>query len=153
MVRVLIRGTYTCVIISRNNDPCSTRNESPLDVLFVQCTVLEETIIGLCKIKMKNELFTEYQLHVVLGVSHLFTKICTLSLSEARLHFFLSTFLSNFILKELVFEIKIHLPQTTSFLLFINLSKPLSFNKLRALCILDLDKFHSSSTLCICSTS
>ena len=60
MVRVLIRGTYTCVIISRNNDLCSTRNESPLDVLFVLCTVLEETIIGLCKIKMKNELFTEY---------------------------------------------------------------------------------------------
>ena len=60
MVRVLIRGTSTCVIISRNNDPGSTRNESPLDVLVVLRTVSEETIIGLCKIKMKNELFTEY---------------------------------------------------------------------------------------------
>ena len=60
MVRVLIRGTSTCVIISGNSDPGSTRNESPLDVLVVLHTVSEETIIGLCKIKMKNELFTEY---------------------------------------------------------------------------------------------
>ena len=53
MVRVLIRGTYTCVIISRNNDPCSTRNESLLDFLFVLCTVSEETIIGYAKLKLR----------------------------------------------------------------------------------------------------
>ena len=47
-------------MISRNNDPCSTRNDSPLDFLFVLCTVSEEIIIVLCKIKMKNEVFTEY---------------------------------------------------------------------------------------------
>ena len=57
---MLILGTYTCVIISRNNDPSSTRNGSPLDFLFVLCTVSEETIIVLCKIKMKNGVFTEY---------------------------------------------------------------------------------------------
>ena len=37
---MLIIGTYTCVIISRNNDPCSTRNGSPLDFLFVLCRYL-----------------------------------------------------------------------------------------------------------------
>ena len=57
---MVIIGTYTCVIISRNTDPCSIRNESPLDILFVLCTVSEETIIVLCKIKMKNEVFAEY---------------------------------------------------------------------------------------------
>ena len=56
---MLIIGTYTCVIISRNDDPCSTRNESPLDFLFVLCTVSEENIV-LCKIKKKNEVFAEY---------------------------------------------------------------------------------------------
>ena len=57
---MVIIGTYTCVIISGNTDPCSIRNESPLDILFVLCTVSEETIIVLCKIKMKNEVFAEY---------------------------------------------------------------------------------------------
>ena len=47
------------VIISRNNDPYSTRNGSPLDFLFVLCTVSEETIIVLSKIKIKNEVLTE----------------------------------------------------------------------------------------------
>ena len=56
---MLIIGTSTCVIISRNDDPCSTSNESPLDFLFLLCTVSEETIIVLCKIKMKNEIFAE----------------------------------------------------------------------------------------------
>ena len=42
---MLIIGTYTCVIISRNDDPCSTRNESPIDFLFVLCTVSEENSI------------------------------------------------------------------------------------------------------------
>ena len=56
---MLIIGTYTCVIISRNDHPCSTRNESPLDFLFVLCTVSEENIV-LCKIKKKNEVFAEY---------------------------------------------------------------------------------------------
>ena len=37
---MLIIGTYTCVIISRNNDPCSTRNESLLDFLFILCRYL-----------------------------------------------------------------------------------------------------------------
>ena len=44
------------VIISRNNDPYSTRNGSPLDFLFVLCTVY---IIVLSKIKIKNEVLTE----------------------------------------------------------------------------------------------
>ena len=57
---MLTIGTYTCLMISRNNDPCSTRNDIPLDFLFVLCTVSEEIIIVLCKIKMKNEVFTEY---------------------------------------------------------------------------------------------
>ena len=57
---MLIIATSPCVIISRNDDPCSTRNESPLDFLFVLCTVSVETIIVLCKIKMKNEVFAEY---------------------------------------------------------------------------------------------
>ena len=57
---MLIIATSTCVIISRNDDPWSTRNESPLDFLFVLCTVSVETIIVLCKIKMKNEVFAEY---------------------------------------------------------------------------------------------
>ena len=57
---MLIIGTYTCVIISRNDHACSTRNESPLDFLFVLGTVSEETIIVLCKIKMKYEVFAEY---------------------------------------------------------------------------------------------
>ena len=56
---MLIIGTYTCVIISRNDDPCSTRNESPIDFLFVLCTVSEETIIVLCEIQIKNEVFDE----------------------------------------------------------------------------------------------
>ena len=47
------------VIISCNNDPYSTRNGSPLDFLFVLSTVSEETIIVLCKIKIKNEVLTE----------------------------------------------------------------------------------------------
>ena len=51
---MLIKGTYKCVIISRNNDPCNTRNESPLDFLYVLCTDSEEIIIGLCNVKMKN---------------------------------------------------------------------------------------------------
>ena len=48
------------VIISRNNDPYSTRNGSPLDFLFVLSTVSEETIIVLCKIKIENEALTKY---------------------------------------------------------------------------------------------
>ena len=44
------------VTISRNNDPDSTRNGNPL---FFLSTVSEETIIVLCKIKMKNEVLTE----------------------------------------------------------------------------------------------
>ena len=47
------------VTISRNNDPGSTRNGNPLDFLFVLSTVSEETIIVLCKIKIKNEVLTE----------------------------------------------------------------------------------------------
>ena len=56
---MLIRGTYTWVIISHNDDLCSTRNESSLDFLFVLCTVSQETIIVLCEIQMKNEVFAE----------------------------------------------------------------------------------------------
>ena len=36
---------------SRNNDPCSTRNESPLDFLFVLCTVSEEIIKCYARLK------------------------------------------------------------------------------------------------------
>ena len=57
---MLIIATSTCVIISRNDDPCSTRNESPFDFLYVLCTVSVETIIVLCKIKMKNKVVAEY---------------------------------------------------------------------------------------------
>ena len=46
--------------MQHNNHLCSTRNVSPLDFLFVLCTVLEETITDSCKIEMKNEVFTEY---------------------------------------------------------------------------------------------
>ena len=120
-------------------------------ICFVHCS--RRNHYKLSKIKIKNELFTEYYLHVVLAIPPSFYENLYIISVWGQTTFFLYTFLSNFILKELVFEIKIHLPQTTSFLLFINISKPLSFNKLRALCILDLDKFHSSSTLCICSTS
>ena len=49
------------MIISCNNDLCSTRNGSPLDFLFVLCTVIsEEIIIDLSKIEIKNEVFTKY---------------------------------------------------------------------------------------------
>ena len=48
------------MIISCNNHLCSTRNESPLDFLFVLRTVSEQTITELCKIEIKNEVFTEY---------------------------------------------------------------------------------------------
>ena len=47
------------MIISCNNHLCSTRNGSPIDFLFVLCTVSEETITELWKIEIKNEAFTE----------------------------------------------------------------------------------------------
>ena len=56
---MLIIGTYAWLIISRNDDPCSTRDESYLDFLFVLCTVSEENIVS-CKIQNKNEVSAEY---------------------------------------------------------------------------------------------
>ena len=63
-------------------------------VSTVLCTVSEETIIVLRKIKMKNGVFTEYQFHVV---------FCRECLGVARL-LFLSKLLTSFISKKLVFE-------------------------------------------------